>query len=215
MTQQTEWQAFTLAGRSPKVLICSIIVLSISRLSIIGELIKAKRILWEMNLLLDAGVTSIPEHKRCEGSLFPLRDCGENVHQKPNNLESSCLSHWHYQWQIIEISQPKTFIEILPWMYCSEQNFEVVNYHQCDGTVQQDKITRPLISRSVWNILRYFMIPPMLWSSLTRLTHLSYPARFESMKGWLGSLMDACKEEKANALWKGLAYEEPLVDDCV
>ena len=36
-----------------------------------------------MNLLLDAGVTSIPEHKRCEGSLVPLRDCGENVHQKP------------------------------------------------------------------------------------------------------------------------------------
>ena len=45
-------------------------------------------------------------------------------------------------------------------------------------------------------------------------THLSYPARFESMKGWVGSLMDACKEEKANALWKGLAYEEQLVDDC-
>ena len=46
-------------------------------------------------------------------------------------------------------------------------------------------------------------------------THLSYPARFESMKGWVGSMMDACEEEKVNALWKGLAYEEPLVDDCV
>ena len=45
-----------------------------------------------MNLLLDAGVTSIPEHKRCEGSLVPLRDRRENVHQKPNNLEFSCLS---------------------------------------------------------------------------------------------------------------------------
>ena len=92
MTRQAEWQAFTLVGRSPKVLICSIIFLSTSRLSIIGELIKAKRKLWEMNLLLDAGVTSIPEHKRCEGSLVPLRDCGENVHQKPNKLEFSCLS---------------------------------------------------------------------------------------------------------------------------
>ena len=80
MTRQNEWQAFTLTGRSPKVLICSIIVLSISRLSITGELIKVKRKLWEMNLLLYAGVTSIPEHKRCEGSLVPLRDCGENVH---------------------------------------------------------------------------------------------------------------------------------------
>ena len=76
--------------------------------------------------------------------------------------------------------------------------------------VQQDKITRPLISSSVWNILKYFMISPMLWSSLTILTHLSYPARPESMKGWVGSMMDACKEEKANALWKGVAYEEPF-----
>ena len=51
-------------------------------------------------------------------------------------------------------------------VHCSKKNFDVINYRQCDGTVQQEKITRPLISRSVWNILRYFMIPPMLWSSL-------------------------------------------------
>ena len=51
-----------------------------------------KRKLWEMNLLLDAGVTSIPEHKRCEGSLVPLRDRGENVHQKPKVSEFTCLS---------------------------------------------------------------------------------------------------------------------------
>ena len=46
-----------------------------------------------MNLLLYAGVTSIPEHKRREGSLVPLRNRRENVHQKPNKLEFSCLSH--------------------------------------------------------------------------------------------------------------------------
>ena len=88
-------------------------------------------------------------------------------------------------------------------VHCSKKNFDVINYRQCDGTVQQDKITRPLISRSVWNILKYFMIPPILWSSLARLTRLSYPARFESMKGWVGSMMDACKEEKSESIMKG------------